>query len=128
MNRHINEHGSSWRRRGTKGGLSLLVLTIATALTLTAGVPVALSAGPTPTPASAPFRPGVVLVGFHQGVSTGERYAIERAVGVQGARHLGPSIKQAGRGDVVKQELLSPLELRVPLRLITLDLRQIGAE
>lgn len=97
-----------------RAGRFLMVFALATAAMLIASIPIALGAGPTPTSTSAPYRPGVVLVGFRQGVSTGERYAIERAAGGHGARHLGPAIRPAGRGDVVDQEFLSPLELRVP--------------
>ncbi len=136
MNSHMNEHGCSRRGKGSKGFRSLLALAVPA---LTIGVPVALSAGPSPAKASlgppssraaaraataadlqpsastsAPFRPGVVLVGFREGVSLGERYALERAAGGQGARHLGPTIRPAGRGNVAGQEFLSPLELKVP--------------
>ncbi len=96
--------------RQTSRFLALLALTVAAVLI--ACVPIALGAGPTST--SSPYRPGVVLVGFRQGISTGERYAIERAVGGQEARHLGPSIKPAGRRSLTGQEFLSPLELHVP--------------
>ena len=64
----------------------LMLSALSVAAMLIAGVPIAL--GASPTSISSPYRPGVVLVGFRQGVSTGERYAIERAVGGQGARHL----------------------------------------
>jgi thermitase len=142
MNGHINEQqGCSRLGKGSKRFRSLLALAIPA---LTIGVPVALSAGLSPASASlgpppsrassgaaaltaaaadvqlpsastpAPFRPGVVLVGFREGVSVGERYALERAAGGQGARHLGPIIRPAGRGNVAGQEFLSPLELQVP--------------
>ncbi len=70
--------------------------------------------GLTPASTPAPFRPGVVLVGFHPGISVGQRYSIERTAGGVSARHLGPSIglargKRAGHGGLV----LAPLELRV---------------
>ena len=63
--------------------------------------------------APAPFTPGVVLVAFRPGVSVGQRYAIERAAGGEGARHLGPAIRAVGRGRLRSQEYLEPLALRV---------------
>jgi subtilisin family serine protease len=68
---------------------------------------------PAPLTAPAPFRPGVVLVGFRPGVSVGQQYTIERRAGGSGARHLGPSIKPAGEGRAGRHPLLAPLELRV---------------
>jgi subtilisin family serine protease len=72
-------------------------------------------AGPTLPPPSNPYRADVVLVGFRSGVSTGERYAIERAAGGEGAVHLGPAIAPAARGAVAAADAqyLSPLMLRV---------------
>jgi thermitase len=141
MNGHINEHGCSSHGKGSKGFRPLLALAIAA---LTIGVAVALSTGLSPAGASvspppsgassvaaaltatasdvqpppastpAPFRPGVVLVGFREGISLGERYALEQAAGGQGARHLGPTIRPAGHGNVAGQEFISPLALQVP--------------
>jgi subtilisin family serine protease len=61
------------------------------------------------------YRSGVVLVGFHSGISTATRYAIERAAGGEGATHLGPAIAPAARGTVAatQAQYLSPLKLRV---------------
>lgn len=92
----------------------LTPLALATAAMLIAGVPIALGANPSPTSTSSPYRPGVVLIGFRQGVSAVERYVIERAAGGQGARRLGPSIRPAGLSGAAGQEFLSPLELHVP--------------
>jgi thermitase len=142
MNGQINKHGCSRRKKGSKGFRSLLApavaaLTIGVPVALGVGLsPASASLYPPPSRASsgaaaltvpaaadaqlpsastpAPFRPGVVLVGFREGVSLGERYALERAAGGQGARHLGPTIRPAGRGNVAGQEFLSPLELQVP--------------
>jgi hypothetical protein len=49
--------------------------------------------------AGKPFRGGVVLVGFRNGVSARQRAAIERAVGAWGARRLGPAIRPAGSSE-----------------------------
>jgi len=65
---------------------------------------------------SAPYRQGVVLVGFRPGVSAERRRAIERAAGVRDARRLGPSIA-AARGPAARHaagQLVSPFEVRVP--------------
>jgi thermitase len=87
------------------------------------------SAGGSSTPVSAstpvsssapdPFRSGIVLVAFRSGVSVGERYAIERAAGGEGASRLGPSIdpargKDAGASATNGAQYLSPLKLHVP--------------
>jgi thermitase len=61
---------------------------------------------------SSPFRPGVVLLGFRPGVPVGQRYAIERATGGEGARHLGPRVAQRAGGRA-HAGLPAPLELRV---------------
>jgi subtilisin family serine protease len=61
------------------------------------------------------FRLGVVLVGFRAGVTGGQRYAIERAAGGQGASYLGPPIRAARRpGTASARAFISPLKLRVP--------------
>jgi thermitase len=66
-------------------------------------------------PASAPFRQGVLLVGFRPGVTIARRSAIERAAGVQGARRLGPSIRMAHGAATsgTAGQLVSPFEVRV---------------
>src|SRR5262249_10512048 len=60
------------------------------------------------------YVPGVVLLGFHSGVSAGQQSAIVRAAGGEGARRLGPRVKPVGSGHVISQEVLEPLALRVP--------------
>ncbi len=67
-----------------------------------------------PKAAAAPFRQGVVLVGFRQGVSVGQRYAIERTAGADDARHIGPIVHPTGHGPATGQEFLAPLKLHVP--------------
>ena len=61
-----------------------------------------------------PYLDGSVLVGFHSGVSAGQRHAIENGAGALGARRIGPVIKPAGRGRVTGAEYLAPFALRVP--------------
>jgi subtilisin family serine protease/fibronectin type 3 domain-containing protein len=69
----------------------------------------------TSTAAPDTFRPGVVLVGFHTGVSAGQRYAIERAAGGEGARYLGPPIRDVHQpGTASAKPFISPLKLQVP--------------
>jgi len=63
---------------------------------------------------AAAYVPGVVLLGFHSGVSAGQQSAIERAAGGKGARRLGPRVKPVGSGHVISQEVLEPMLLRVP--------------
>jgi subtilisin family serine protease len=72
--------------------------------------------GPVLGAASEPSRfvPGVVLVGFRPGVSSAQRYSVERAVGAEGAKRLGPHIRPVGHGRVLGQQYMEPLELRVP--------------
>jgi subtilisin family serine protease len=69
------------------------------------------------TPASprarAHFRHGVVLAGFRRGVPAGQRYAIERAAGAEGARRLGPVLGGTGRRGAGATTLPAPLLLRV---------------
>ena len=55
-----------------------------------------------------------MLLGFHSGVSAGQRYAIERAAGGEGARQLGPPIRPVKKGPTSGREFLAPLKLRVP--------------
>jgi subtilisin family serine protease len=103
--------------------LSLLALAaVALALGLSAGaqrgqMPSYIAHGAPPRPAQnapTPFRPGVVLVGFHDGVSAAERLAVERAAGGTLARRLGPAIKREGHGRAAGEEYLSPYSVRVP--------------
>ena len=63
--------------------------------------------------AQGPYRLGEVLVGFRNDVSAARQRAIERAIGAQFARRLGPAIKPVGHGKTAGQEYLAPLELRV---------------
>jgi subtilisin family serine protease/phosphodiesterase/alkaline phosphatase D-like protein len=63
---------------------------------------------------AAAYVPGVVLLGFHSGVSAGQQSAIELAAGGKGARRLGPRIKPVDSGHVISQEVLEPMVLRVP--------------
>jgi hypothetical protein len=62
----------------------------------------------------AQFRPGAVLVGFRAGVPAARRHAIERTVGADGARQLGPVLKPAPSQGSGARALPVPLELRVP--------------
>jgi len=66
--------------------------------------------------AGKPFRSGVVLVGFRNGVSAQQRAAIERAVGAWGARRLGPAIRPAGNTRADGEEYLTPFALQVPAK------------
>src|SRR3979490_2713765 len=66
---------------------------------------------PRSAPSGNPFRPGVVLVGFRLGVSTGQRYAIERAAGGDGASYLGPQIRPVrAPGAALARSVISPLK------------------
>ncbi len=89
-------------RGGNPTGISPLA-TGPTDASFLASAPAALQAKP------APFRTGVVLVGFRPGLSVGQRYTIERRAGGNGARRLGPAIKRHAS----RQALLVPFELRV---------------
>ena len=71
------------------------------------------TAMPRPAVVGAPFRTGVLLVAFSQDVQAGRRYAIERAAGGRGARHLGPLIRPVRQGRSAYNPV-APLELRVP--------------
>jgi thermitase len=64
--------------------------------------------------AGANFRRGVVLLGFRPGVPAAQRSAIERAVGGQGARYLGPVPPAASPNPAGGRALAAPLLLRVP--------------
>jgi subtilisin family serine protease len=136
VGRHPNEQGctsGSSRARGNAARALLLVaIAAASCASFTAGAtpvsaallpdPRAASQGLAPTRVAStststpdPYRSDVVLVGFRSGVSTGRRYAIERAAGGDGATHLGPAIAPAARGAVaaIEAQYLSPLSLRV---------------
>jgi thermitase len=125
----LSKHGRMW---GMEGPMRLAFATLLVLAGLSMSAPVARGGSPTgisrlatgPTDASflasaalqakpAPFRTGVVLVGFRPGISVGQRYTIERRAGGNGARRLGPSIKPAGGMRASRQALLVPLELRV---------------
>jgi subtilisin family serine protease len=82
---------------------------MSSATLLLAALAAAILATPAAPSSAASFRPGVVIVGFHAGVSGGERYAIERAVGGKGARYLGPRSKPGGTAGWI-----APLLLNVP--------------
>ncbi len=133
-------HGSRWSE-GRSSPKRFVAAALAATAALSAGMSIAPGAGaqdgahsagrlslrpalePAPTPA--PFRPGVVLVGFRPGVTVGERYAIERAAGGDGARHLGPLIRPAGHGPVTGQEFLEPLKLQVPAAQVLAVVRRL---
>lgn len=100
MRRRTIEHGRRSDRWARKRRLSAVALAVAIV-----GLAV------TDAQAAAPFRPGVVLVGFRPGVSAGERYWIERRAGGYGARQLGPSVRLGRAG---QRPLTAPLQLRVP--------------
>jgi subtilisin family serine protease len=77
------------------------------------------AAGP-PAPSAAlrdatrqPFRPEVVLFAFRQGVSPGQRRAVERSVGGRGASRLGPA-GPTGSGPGEGRVHPAPLLMRVP--------------
>lgn len=137
MKRHPHEQGrTSGARRAIR--IAVPALLVALAAAAVAAVGPGASAAPAPSavrpgaivaasqglgpagqmnPASPnPYRAGVVLVGFRSGVSSGERYAIERAAGGEGAVHLGPTIAPAARGALAATgaQYLAPLKLRVP--------------
>ena len=126
MSRHPIKHGS--RSRGQEQGLKGFVAFVALAISvLGVGTPLAQGGAPLRTAGTAtsriakvpiakvpaPFRPGIVLVGFRPGISVGQRYSIERAAGGRGAKHLGPSIGLAGGRHASHRELTVPLELQV---------------
>jgi subtilisin family serine protease len=137
--RHPSEHGrASGDHRSKRWATSVVVaitaLTVGSAAAPSANaaragrdvVPSTLAAqaqglGASPTqPVSAsapdPYRSGIVLVAFRAGVSVGQRYAIERAAGAEGATRIGPAIAPARRGRIAatEQQYLSPFKLRVP--------------
>ncbi len=136
MKRHPHEHGrTSGIRRSSR--IAAVAMTAASTAVVAAAAGPGASAAPAPpavvTSALAatsqglgstgpvlaaspnPYRADVVLVGFRSGASTGERYAIERAAGGEGAVHLGPAIAPAAHGAVAATgaQYLSPLKLRV---------------
>jgi subtilisin family serine protease len=115
----VSVHGSRpGRRQAGPNRLASIAVFLIAALSLIASAAPAADAQGAAAPGGAPFRPGVVLVGFRPGVSVGERYAIERAAGAAAARHLGPSVRAASaRAEAasgVHPRSLAPLELRVP--------------
>jgi thermitase len=135
VKRHSHEHGrtSGFRKPSRIAAPALLLALTAAAATVGPGA----SAAPAPSAAAAgailaaspglastgpvvpgspnPYSADAVLVGFRSGVPTGERYAIERAAGGEGATRLGPAIAPAARGAVAATgaQYLSPLKLRV---------------
>jgi thermitase len=88
------------------------------------GTLIALGVGAQGAQAAA-FRPGVVLVGFRPGVPVGQRYAIERAAGGEGARHLGPPVAQTAGGGASAAQPPAPLELRVPTTQVLAVVRRL---
>ena len=145
MDRHANEQVRGWYQRPSAAFASILALAIAllaagipgsvsasarhgggapgggaAGISIPAGPqlsPEGMLKSPLPgAPRSAPYRQGVVLVGFRPGVSIERRQAIERAAGVQDARRLGPSIATA-RVPAARHtagQLISPFEVQVP--------------
>lgn len=106
------------RRSSWLAGLAVAVSALALGAPLAQGG----AAGPalgrhkprTPTPASpAPYRPGVVLIGFAPGLSRASQHAIERAVSAASAARVGPSVR-ASRSPANSHAQLTPLLLRVP--------------
>ena len=128
MDRWTNpQHGGRLARR-LLGAAALLAATALTtfvpgALSAIAGDGRPLSTAPSraagapsavPSPAANPYRPGVVLVGFRPGVTTAQRYGIERSVGGEGARYLGPQVRSVrAPGAASARTFISPLKLRV---------------
>jgi thermitase len=75
-------------------------------------------------PGIARFRPGVVLLAFHQGVPAARRQAIERGVGGFGARLIGPRVPPARLGRAARP-LLAPIELRVGAHRVLAAVRRL---
>jgi hypothetical protein len=66
-----------------------------------------------PSDVSAPYRSGVVLLGFRSHVSLARQRAIEREVGASGVERLGPDVRPAVERGVLRAQPI-PLLLHVP--------------
>jgi subtilisin family serine protease len=63
-------------------------------------------------PTGDPFRQGVILIGFHSGVSIARQHAIERRAGAQSVSRLGPAVRQIRRRTALPS-LVAPLLMKV---------------
>jgi subtilisin family serine protease len=72
----------------------------------------------------APYRPGVVLIGFAPGVSPTRQHAIERAAGSARAARVGPTIRASRRAHA----LLTPMLLRVSRVTVLSAVRRLRSE
>jgi subtilisin family serine protease len=124
MDRWSGVHGRSLFGWGTRTAISLLVIGASLLVAVARGAGQRpLAPRPLTMAKSTPYRQGVVLVGFHGGVSTHQRQDDERSAGAAGDRRLGPAIRAAGRGRITTQEYLAPYLLHVPAgrELATID-------
>ncbi len=71
-------------------------------------------AAPSAAVTSTPYRPGIVLVGFREGVSVAKRLALEARAGVLVARSLGVVADLTRRGQALRRSLGTELKLSVP--------------
>jgi thermitase len=70
------------------------------------------------------FRPGVVLLAFHHGVSAARQSAVERAAGGHGATPLEPLLAPAPQRRRAHQ-FLAPVKLRVPTSQVLAVVRRL---
>jgi thermitase len=75
----------------------------------------------------APYRPGVVLIGFTPGVSSARQHAIEQAAGVARPTRVGPAIRRT-RSRARRRPLLTPLLLRVSRTGVLATVRRLRSE
>jgi subtilisin family serine protease len=122
--------GPGSRRAKALAGLAVAVSALALGAPLAQGGSGHAPAGRNPhtlTPAAAPFRPGVVLIGFTPGVSSARQHAIERAAGVASAARVGPAIRRS-RSRVKRRALLTPLLLKVASTGVLAAVRRLRSE
>jgi subtilisin family serine protease len=114
----MSAHGRVAGLRGSNllAGLAVAVSALALGAPLAqggAGHPLARQRPRALKPASpAPYRPGVVLIGFAPGVSSARERAIERAAGVASAARVGPAIR-VSPSRAKRRSRLTPLLLRL---------------
>jgi Subtilase family len=77
--------------------------------------------------AEAPYRPGVVIAGFHAHVSLARERAIERGLHATGVEQLGPSIKPVREHGVLRIPLV-PLLFYVPGASVPAAVARLRAE
>jgi subtilisin family serine protease/fibronectin type 3 domain-containing protein len=134
MDRRADSQRGAWYR-GRSSGLRTLLAIGLLAIVIPAGL--SASGGSSPvhrlsTRSSFPstpdaFRPGVVLVGFHAGLTAGQRYAIEHAAGGEGAALLGPPIRPV-RNTTTRApatQFVPALKLRVPASQVLAVVRRL---